>query len=90
MIKSLAPLAIFALLGASVIAWPMFAPEVKAKEALALTKQTPALGKANQPAVDPVVRDCSSQVWPDFDISCLRESGSGNRVQQARLVTARR
>jgi hypothetical protein len=83
MIRSLAPLAIFALIGASVIAVPMFAPEVKAKE-------TPALSKANQPAVDHVVRDCSTQVWPNFDASCLRESGSGNPVREARLVTARR
>jgi hypothetical protein len=83
MIKSLAPLAIFALLGASVIALPMFAPEVKAKE-------TFALSKANPLAIHPVVRDCSSQVWPNFDTSCLREGGSGNRVREARLVTARR
>jgi hypothetical protein len=83
MIKSLAPLAIFALLGASVMALPMFAPEVKAEETL-------AFDKADRLAVHPVIRDCSSQVWPDFDTSCLRESGSGNRVREARLVTARR
>lgn len=83
MIKSLAPLAIFALLGTSVIALPMFAPEVKANEAL-------AQGKADRLAVHPVIRDCSDQVWPNFDRSCLREADSGIRVREARLVTARR
>ena len=83
MIKSLASLAIFALLGTSVIALPMFAPEVKANEAV-------AQGKADRLAIHPVVRDCSDQVWPNFDRSCLRAGGSGFRVQEARLVTARR
>lgn len=40
--------------------------------------------------VAPVVRDCSNQVWPDFDASCLRVSGSGAPVQQVRLVEIRR
>jgi hypothetical protein len=83
MIRSLAPLAIFALLGASVIALPMFAPEVKAKETLAFSK-------ADRLAIHAVVRDCSSQVWPDLDTSCLREGGSGMGVREARLVTMRR
>ncbi len=38
MIKSLTALAIFALLGASVIALPGFAPQVKASEVVALAK----------------------------------------------------
>ena len=83
MIKSLAPLAIFALFGVSVIALPMFAPEVTANESIAVTK-------ASRPATDPVGRNCSDQVWPDFDTSCLRAGGSGITVQEARLVTARR
>jgi hypothetical protein len=83
MIKSLASLAIFALLGTSVIALPMFAPEVKANEAL-------AQGKADRLVVHPVIRNCADQVWPNLDRSCLREAGSGIRVQEARLVTARR
>jgi hypothetical protein len=83
MIKSLVSLAIFALLGTSVIALPMFAPEVKANEAL-------AQGNADRLAIHPVIRDCSDQVWPNFDRSCLREAGSGIRVREARLVTALR
>ena len=83
MIKSLASFAIFALLGTSVIALPMFAPEVKANEAI-------TQGKANRLAVHPVIRDCSAQVWPNFDSSCLRAAGSGTLVREARLVTARR
>ena len=83
MIKSLAPLAIVALLGTSVIAPPMFAPDVKANEGL-------AQGKADRLAVHPVVRDCSNQVWPNFDRSCLHEVGSGAGIREARLVTARR
>jgi hypothetical protein len=83
MIKSLAPLAIFALLGASVLALPMFVPEVKANESL-------APGKASRPAIQPGGRDCSDQVWPNFGASCLRAAGSRIGVQEARLVTARR
>ncbi len=83
MIKSLAPLAIFVLLGAVAIASPPLAPEVKANEAL-------ALNKANRLAPHAVVRDCTDQIWPDFDTSCLREGGSGMGVREARLVTARR
>jgi hypothetical protein len=83
MIKSLAPLAIFALLGVSVIALPIFAPDVTANEAV-------APGKASRPAIQPVGRNCSDQVWPDFDTSCLRAAGSGIGLQEARLVTARR
>lgn len=60
----------------------MFAPEVKANEAL-------AQGKANRLAIHPIVRDCSTQVWPNFDRSCLREAGSGIVVREARLVTVR-
>jgi len=83
MIRYLAPLAIFALLGVSAIALPMFVPEVKANESL-------APGKASRPATQPAGRDCSEQVWPNFDTSCLRAAGSGIKVQEARLVTARR
>jgi hypothetical protein len=56
---------------------------VKANEAL-------AQGKADRLAIHPVIRDCSDQVWPNFDRSCLREAGSGIGVREARLMTARR
>ena len=83
MINSLTALAIFTLLGASVIALPGFAVPVKADEVV-------AFAKADRLAVRPVVRSCSSQIWPNFDASCLRGSSSGILVQEARLVTARR
>jgi hypothetical protein len=83
MIKSLTALAIFALLGASVIALPGFAPRVEARE-------TAALAKADRLEVRPVARTCTHQVWPNFDGSCLRHAESGLLVREARLVTARR
>jgi hypothetical protein len=83
MIKSLTALAIFALLGASVIALPGFAPPVEARE-------TVVLAKGDRLEIRPVARNCTQQVWPNFDGSCLRHSKSGALVHEARLVTARR
>jgi hypothetical protein len=77
MIKSLTGLAIFGLLGTAVVALPGFAPRVEARE-------TVALAKADR--LD--VRNCSQQLWPNFDTSCLR-SKSGLAVLDVRLVTAR-
>ena len=79
MIKSLTGLAIFGLLGTAVVALPGFAPRVEARE-------TVALAKADR--LD--VRNCSQQLWPNFDTSCLRSSESGLPVLDVRLVTARR
>jgi hypothetical protein len=81
MIKSLAALAIFGLLGAAVVALPGFAPQVEARE-------PGALAKGDRLALQPVARNCSQQVWPNFDTSCLRTSEPGVRLRQARLVTA--
>jgi hypothetical protein len=83
MIKSVAALAIFAVLGASVIALPGFPPKVEASEAV-------ALAKADRLAVRAVPRNCFKQVWPDFATACLRNGGSGAKIVEARLVTARR
>jgi hypothetical protein len=83
MIKSLAALAVFAVLGASVIALPGFAPKVEAGE-------TVALAKADRLAVRSVPQNCVKQVWPDFASACLRISGSETKIVEARLVTARR
>jgi len=83
MIKSLAALAIFALLGASVIALPGLAPQVKASQMI-------ALAKADRIAFRPIVQNCSSQVWPNFDASCLREDGSAALIRTVSLTTARR
>ena len=81
MIKSLTALAIFAILGASVIALPGFAPQVAASE-------TAALAKGDRLEVRTIAQNCSQQVWPNFDASCLRKGEV--MVREARLVTARR
>jgi hypothetical protein len=79
MIKSLSALAIFGFLGAIVVALPGFAAQVEARE-------TVALAKADR--LD--IRNCSQQLWPNFDTSCLRSSESGLPVLEVRLATARR
>jgi hypothetical protein len=83
MVKSLSTLAIFFVLGASVVALPFFAPKVEAGEAA-------VLAKGYRLAVRAAPLNCSPQVWPDFDTSCLRNTGSGAKVHEARLVTSRR
>jgi hypothetical protein len=83
MMKSLSALAIFALLGASVIALPGFAPRVEAGE-------TVALAKADRLAIAPAIQSCADQIWPNLTASCLRRGEAAGLVQEARLVTARR
>ncbi|MCK1659347.1 MULTISPECIES: hypothetical protein [unclassified Bradyrhizobium] len=83
MMKSLIAFAMFALLGVSVMLLPGFAPQVKARE-------TVALAKSDRLASHPVARNCLGQVWPDFEASCLRRGESDVRIHEARLVTARR
>jgi hypothetical protein len=83
MIKSLTALAIFAVLGASVVALPGFAPQVEAGETI-------ALAKADRLELRSVAKNCSQQVWPNFETSCLRHGESQAIVREARLVTARR
>jgi hypothetical protein len=83
MVKSLSALAIFFVLGGSVVALPVFAPKMEAGEAA-------VLAKGDRLAVRAAALNCSTQVWPEFDTSCLRNTGSGAKVHEARLVTARR
>jgi hypothetical protein len=83
MLKSLAALAIFAVLGASVIALPSFAPKAEASEAA-------AMAKADRLEVRHVAQNCFKQVWPDFTTACLRSSGLDAKILEARLVTGRR
>jgi hypothetical protein len=83
MIKSLAALAILAFLGAAVVALPAYAPQAKASE-------TVALAKADRLDIRPVTRNCSQQVWPNLETSCLRGANSGVMIREVRLVTARR
>ena len=82
MIKSISAMAIFSLLGAAVIAVPGFAPAVKADEVV-------VLAKADRLATH-VAANCASQIWPNVASSCLRDTGSGATIREARLVTARR
>ena len=83
MVKSLFALAIFALLGASVLALPGFAPKVEASEVT-------VLAKSDRLEVRAAVPNCSTQIWPDLATACLRKTGSDVKISEARLVTARR
>ena len=83
MIKSFAAFGIFALLAASVIALPCFAPKVEASEIA-------ALAKGDRLAIGSAAVGCSRQVWPDFTTSCLHRTGSNQKLVEVRLVTARR
>ena len=78
-----AALVMFALLGASVIALPGFAPKMEAGEVA-------VLAKGDRLEVRAAASNCSTQIWPDFAASCLRKPGSGAKILEARLVTARR
>jgi len=81
MVKSFAAFLIFALLGASVVALPGFAPQVEASEVA-------PLAKADRLTLRLAPGDCTSKVSP-FDRSCLQSRDSRDIVE-ARLVTARR
>ena len=83
MIKSLMSFAVFAVLGASLLALPGFAPELKANEVV-------ALAKADRLAIHPMAGNCASRIWPNIASTCLRQAGSDSAVREARLVTARR
>ena len=77
MVKSLSALATFALLGASVIALPGFAPKMEAGEVA-------VLAKGDRLEVRATTSNCSTPVWPDFAASCLRKPGSGAKILEAR------
>jgi hypothetical protein len=83
MVKSLAALAIFCLLAASVIAMPGLAPKVEAGEVA-------VLAKGDRLDVAPLASNCSTQAWPDFAQSCLRSLDASVKILEVRLVTVRR
>lgn len=83
MFKSFLALAALSLLGASVVALPAFAPKVEAAEAA-------ALAKGDRLQVRTPAANCASQVWPNIEAACLRTTGGGAKILEARLVTARR
>jgi|BarGraNGADG00212_1021973.scaffolds.fasta_scaffold18431_3 hypothetical protein len=74
MVKSLAALSVFVLLGASMVALP-FASQAKAEE-------TVASARGDRLDIRP---DCSQQVWPYIASSCLRGVQAAPEV---RLITA--
>jgi hypothetical protein len=83
MVRSLAALAIFALLGASVFAPPGFAPKVEASEHA-------VLAKADRLVVRTASVNCSKEVWPQLSVGCLQRTGLRGKILEARLVTPRR
>jgi hypothetical protein len=83
MIKTLSAIAVAACVAAAMAILPGFAPQVEASAPR-------PLAKADRLDIRPVGHDCSQQIWPNFDASCLRSSGSRTTVREARLVTADR
>ena len=69
------------LLGAAVVSLPTFVSAAKAGEAT-------ALAKSDRLPVHAVATDCAQQVWPHIEASCLRSSGAGGRISEARLIVA--
>jgi hypothetical protein len=82
MLRSFPTLAVFALLGASVIALPALAPKVEAGE-------TMTLAKGDRLQADRPMLNCANEVWPHVAAQCLR-TGEGSKVPEARFVTAGR
>ena len=86
MIKTLSAVAIAALVAAALAILPGFAPAVEASVPR-------PLAKGDRLDIRPIGRDCSQQVWPHFEASCLRTAGTrgtNGTVREARLVTADR
>jgi hypothetical protein len=81
MMKPVTAWAILALLAASVVALPVFAPTVAASETIIAVK-------ADRLDRIAVKGSCSKQVWPNLDASCLRNAGSSLPVNTARRVGA--
>jgi hypothetical protein len=82
MIKSLTAFAVLALLGAAVMAIPGFAPQANADEAV-------ALAKADRLPIRLIGGNCSSQIWPRLEASCLHNVRSGLPVPEARQISQR-
>ncbi len=84
MIKAISAIGIAAFVAAALTVLPGFAPEVEASV-------PQALAKADRLDIRPIGRDCSQQVWPNFEASCLRVAGTKTMVtREARQVTADR
>lgn len=79
MITSASVLGITGLLAAAALAFPSVAPEVS-------SPGVPA--KADRAVVGPFERNCSQQVWPNFEVSCLRSHKSVVPARRIALITA--
>jgi hypothetical protein len=79
--KSLAAVAIFVLLAFSAVTVPATA-RLDAIETL-------ALAKSDRLAIHRDIRDCSKQVWPNFDGLCLR-NGMGLKWRVIPLIMSDR
>jgi hypothetical protein len=77
MLKSFSALAVFALLGVSLIALPALAPKVEAGESAVVAK-----GDRLQMKVS--VLNCANEVWPQVAARCLR-SAEGSKVLKRAL-----
>jgi len=82
MVKSLLAMAMFVLLGTSVLALPG-SYKAPSGEAVMLTK-------GDRQKTGASLTNCSTQIWPEFAASCLRGAASRGTILEARLVTTRR
>ena len=83
MIKAVTAVAAAAFIAAALTVLPGFAPQVEASV-------PQVLAKGDRLDIRTVGKDCSQQAWPNFEVSCLRASGSKSTVREVRLVTADR
>jgi hypothetical protein len=80
MIKTLSAIAVSAFIAAALFVLPGLAPQVEAREPVALQKSS----RLDTHIVD---KDCAKQTWPHFSGSCLR--GDGAKFEP-RIVSADR
>jgi hypothetical protein len=83
MVKSVLALAMLVLLGTSVLALPGFPLKAPSGEAM-------VLAKGDRLKIGAAASNCSTQIWPEFAASYLRNADSGGTILEARLVTAGR
>jgi hypothetical protein len=83
MIKALSAVVLAAFVAAAVTILPSFAPPVEASAPL-------ALAKSDRLPIRAVSAACSSQNWPNIDVSCLRRNNSKATIEPVRVVTTDR
>jgi len=83
MFRALSAIAVAVFVAGALTVLPGFAPQVEASV-------PQPLAKADRLDIRRPGNDCSRQAWPNFEVSCLRSTGTGAVVHQARLVTADR